>query len=63
VVTRRKQGIRSQGSGGPSLSVGYGQRAGNGMKASMALGLADLSSGPSGESKRKLLTQGDINGP
>ena len=25
VVTCRKQGIRSQGSGGPSLSVGYGQ--------------------------------------
>lgn len=33
------------------------------MKASMALGLADLSNGPSRESKRKLLTQGDINGP
>ena len=41
--------------------MGYGQRPGNGTKASMAPGLAELSSGPSRDLKRKLSPQGDIN--
>ena len=54
VVTCRKQGTRSHSSGGPSLSMGYGQRARNGTKASMTTRLAESSSGPSRDSKRKL---------
>lgn len=63
VVTCRKQGTRSQGSGGPPLSMGYGQRVGKGTKARMATGLAEPSSESSRESKRKFSPQGDINGP
>ena len=43
--------------------MGYGQRAGNGTKVSMATELAESSSGPSRESKRKITPQGDLNGP
>lgn len=64
VVARKKQGTRKQGSGGPSLSmsIGFGQQVGGGTKFTVTPGLAELSSGPSRDSKRKITRQDDITG-